>query len=168
MPTKKTIQQINADKPLTSKLTAISFSENRKGRVMVFCVCQCGKTKIALSNLIRDGRTSSCGCLFLEMLKETKTKYYPNVPELHRKYKHMISRCYDKNNKDYRYYGERGVSVCEEWRESYQNFLDWSLKNGWKPGLNIDKDKIGDGKLYSPQTCCYITFSENLKYRRKR
>ena len=68
----------------------------------------------------------------------------------------MMRRCYNPNYSHYKYYGGRGVSVCEEWKNSYQSFLDWSLENGWQKGLQLDKDIKGNGKLYSPLTCMWV------------
>lgn len=76
----------------------------------------------------------------------------------------MMHRCYDKKDVSYKYYGAKGVIVCEEWINSYQSFLDWSLVNGWQKGLQIDKDKKGNGLLYSPLTCCWLTPSENMRH----
>lgn len=68
----------------------------------------------------------------------------------------MLDRCYKPMSKSYKFYGGRGVIVCDEWH-SYQVFLNWALLNGWEDGLQLDKDVIGDGLLYSPETCCFVT-----------
>ncbi len=72
-------------------------------------------------------------------------------------------RCLIKTNKFYPIYGGSGVKVCDEWKNSYEMFLEWSIKNGWEKGLQIDKDILGNGKLYSPSTCCWVTPKQNAK-----
>jgi len=78
----------------------------------------------------------------------------------------IISRCYNPKDDKYRFYGAIGVSVCEEWRNDYHSFVEWALGNGYKIGLHIDKDTKGDGKLYSPDTCCWLTPKENQRARK--
>lgn len=78
----------------------------------------------------------------------------------------MKQRCYDPKQTNYKNYGGRGVKVCDEWISDFKAFYDWAINNGWKYGLHIDKDIIGDGKLYSPDTCCFVTRKENNNRKR--
>ena len=74
----------------------------------------------------------------------------------------MISRTTSVGTKDYPRYGGRGIKVCEEW-QTYENFCDWALSNGFKEGLCLDRiDNDGD---YSPDNCQWLTNSENVKKR---
>ena len=84
---------------------------------------------------------------------------------LYIKHRNMVRRCHNKADKSYQDYGERGIEVCKEWLEDYQAFMDWSLENGWKPGLEIDR--IDNDKGYSPDNCQYITAAENRRNRKK-
>lgn len=78
----------------------------------------------------------------------------------------MMSRCYNQNDKCFYRYGGRGVYVCIEWKGNYQAFLNWSLANGWEKGLQLDKDIKGNGLLYSPATCIWVTHEVNSYYKR--
>lgn len=78
----------------------------------------------------------------------------------------MIDRCFNKNNISYKYYGGRGVRVCKEWAEAFLPFYNWAMANGWSEGLELDKDIKGDGKLYSPETCCFVTRTKNRNRKR--
>lgn len=73
----------------------------------------------------------------------------------------MRSRCYNKKATGYEFYGEKGVMVCDEWRQNFKPFYDWAIANGWEAGLEIDKDIKGDGFLYSPENCCFVTGKKN-------
>ena len=73
----------------------------------------------------------------------------------------MIRRCYEPSVKAYRWYGKRGIAVCEEWRKSYELFREWSLNNGYAEGLSIDR--INSDGNYAPLNCQWITRSENSK-----
>lgn len=80
-------------------------------------------------------------------------------------WKSMIERCYNKNNHAYKHYGEKGVTICNEWN-LYSNFKKWFDKN-YIEGFQIDKDFAG-GKLYSPETCIFISAKENAREARSR
>lgn len=80
----------------------------------------------------------------------------------------MIKRCYEKNSKSYPYYGGRGVTVCEEWK-NYQNFASWFDSNYPRDGMRyeIDKDDSG-GICYCPENCKFVTHKENMEIVHKR
>lgn len=72
----------------------------------------------------------------------------------------MRSRCNNKNDKKYYRYGGRGIKICEEWSDPIV-FRQWSIENGWKKGLTIDRiDNDGD---YCPQNCRWVSVSENSR-----
>lgn len=73
----------------------------------------------------------------------------------------MKARCNNPNAENYKWYGAIGVKVCNEWNNDFVAFKDWALKNGWKHGLQLDKDIKGNGLLYSPYTCCFVSSLEN-------
>jgi hypothetical protein len=86
-----------------------------------------------------------------------RSKEYNRLYDIHRM---MKKRCYDSENKDYRFYGARGISVCTEWW-SIESFYKWSIKNGYKLGLSIDR--INNDGNYSPSNCRFVTMSEQGK-----
>jgi len=97
---------------------------------------------------------------------------YNNLPvdnqgrtKLFVQYHNMLGRCYNPNNAKYHVYGARGVTVCEEWRYSFENYKFWALANGYEDGLEIDKDKLSSHlkvPIYSPDTCCFLTRKDNM------
>lgn len=97
----------------------------------------------------------------------SKSKLKESNPEAYKilrsKWGSMITRCTNPNNPNYKNYGGRGITVCEEWRK-FANFFEWSLKNGYKPGLSIDR--IDSNKDYCPDNCRYITLEEQQRNRR--
>lgn len=134
-----------------------------RNAVAVVCKCECGTVKRSVLSEIKQLRSKSCGCS--REGKFTRRKYSVVNHAIYLAYKTMIHRCYNSKSKIYQTYGAKGVTVCDEWRESYESFLHWSLNNGWSRGLQLDKDIRGDGKLYSPETCSWVTPLENMSNR---
>ena len=71
----------------------------------------------------------------------------------------MIQRTKNSNNKQYDDYGDRLITLCDEWRESFQAFYDFCMLNGWKEGLQIDREDNDKG--YYPENCRIVTNREN-------
>jgi hypothetical protein len=163
-----TIEALNIVKPKNSKLTAISFAQPhiQPGGApvrMINCICACGNTKIVrIANFLSI--TRSCGCLFIEANKSKNGKNRSPFPfKLRCCYWSMMARCYYPKSRSYKVYGGMGVSVCDEWKGKLDVFCKWALSNGWEPRLQLDKDIKGDGKLYSPNNCCFVTAKINSR-----
>lgn len=78
-------------------------------------------------------------------------------------YRGIIQRCYNHNEKSYRWYGGKGVKLCEEWLKEPLSFEIWALNNGYKDNLTIDR--IDSEKDYSPDNCRWSTALDNAKYK---
>jgi hypothetical protein len=79
-------------------------------------------------------------------------------------------RCYVEHSEMYKYYGAKGVIMCDEWKSDFKTFYDWCIGNGWQRGLEVDKDLKAPektGKVYSPKYCSIITKKENCRNRTK-
>ena len=83
-------------------------------------------------------------------------KYTDLDRELRIRYKGMMSRCYNKNSWNYKWYGGKGITVCDEWRNDFLNFRDWALENGYSKELTLDR--IDGEKDYCPENCRWITW----------
>lgn len=75
----------------------------------------------------------------------------------------IMERCSNPNNANYKRYGGRGITVCQEWIDSPQAFVDWALANGFSPELQIDR--IDNDKGYSPDNCRWVTARDNMRNR---
>ena len=147
------------------RLTVIRRSGTGKNRQSQwFCKCDCGADVFALSHNLISGNTKSCGCLRVDMAKEQHTKHGFKHHPLYEVWKNMLSRCYNTMNPSFRYYGGRGVFVCDEWKGDPSCFIGWSVSHGWKPGLQLDR--INNSKGYSPGNCHFVTPRDNINNRR--
>lgn len=70
----------------------------------------------------------------------------------------MKRRCFNPNNKRYDRYGGRGITVCDDWVNSFQNFCDWAIKNGYDDSLTLDRINVNSD--YSPDNCRWATKNE--------
>ena len=76
-------------------------------------------------------------------------------------FKNMQQRCYNANNKDYKWYGGRGIGIYQEWRDNPKLFEEWAINNGYNDTLTIDR--IDEDKDYCPDNCQWISRAENSR-----
>lgn len=133
---------------------------NASGKATWLCDCDCGKTIIVVGNKLR--RQKSCGCqrrAFLsEFNKMTKTTHGMRYTRLYKIWRSMKNRCSCSSWEDYKNYGGRGITVCDEWKESFESFRDWAFANGYSDGLSIDRIDVNGN--YEPSNCRWATVKQ--------
>lgn len=134
------------------KLVALKNQYDPNKKVTFWeCKCDCGKTVLVRANSLKHNRVKSCGCLRKESNARTKTTHGMSKTRLYTAWHTMKGRCLNENDKHYPRYGGRGIKVCEEWKESFENFKNWAIRNGYKDDLTLDR--INNDGDYCPNNC---------------
>ena len=119
------------------------------------CLCDCGNLIIVKEYQLKNGIIKSCGCLKEEYSKMGNFIHGFNKTRIQEIYHAMKERCYNKNHIHYNNYGGRGIAVCDEWKNDYDSFYNWSIQNGYQLGLSLDR--INNDGNYEPNNCRWTT-----------
>ena len=124
------------------------------------CICKCGKKDYIEQSFIVGGKSKRC-----RSCAAPKHKFKPGISKTveYNSYKNMLDRCFNKEHKSYHYYGGRGITVCDSWKESFDNFIK---DMGLKPTKRHSLDRIDNNGNYCKENCRWITQSEQCKNKR--
>lgn len=138
------------------KLICLSISHIVKKLYYWKCICDCGNESIVSGSRLRSGKTKSCGCIAASQKGLSTSPAY-------RSWQAMIQRCYDSKVAHYKRYGALGITVCDEWRNSFLKFLD---DMGERPtGKTLDR--INPYGNYELSNCRWLTPKEQAQNKKK-
>lgn len=127
---------------------------SQDARIVFEVKCDCGETRWLRAVALKVGNSTSCGCFHREQLslrgathRQTKTPEY----EI---WSTAKARCFRKTSRDYKDYGGRGISMCEEWRDSFKAFI---RDIGKRPSPELTLDRINNDGNYEPGNVRWAT-----------
>ena len=133
------------------------FSRERKGKTRYYwnCHCSCGSVcDIRADSLARENTpVESCGCLRVEVFTKMATKHGLSQTPEYDVWASMIERCNNSNRDEYKYYGGRGIGVCDRW----MNFENFIADMGERPSLKLQIDRINNDGDYEHSNCRWAT-----------
>lgn len=137
------------------KLLVIKQSDLYKNNhILWVCKCECGNEYLVRGQSLRSGKTTHCGC--------SRHKYLQNSDQnkirLRSIWRGMKDRCYNTKHRQYKNWGERGITVCDEWIDDFENFYNWAMENGYEKNLTLDRVDVN--KNYEPNNCRWSSMAE--------
>ena len=149
------------------RLTVISKADH--GITLYKCGCDCGNEREMTPYYFT--RYLSCGCLEKENrenLGAHNITHRMTETKLYHTWCKMKERCYNPNIEHYNKYGGRGITICDEWRYSFEAFRDWAYSAGYDETLNRKQqslDRIDVNGNYDPTNCRWISHKEQCRNR---
>lgn len=140
--------------------------KDKYGHTRWLCECDCGNKKIISGKSLRNGHTQSCGCYHKKQISKLNLKHGKSNLRIHKIWSNIKQRCFNENNLRYQYYGARGITICNEWKDDFMSFYNWAMMNGYKDNLSIDRIDVNGN--YEPSNCRWATQSEQNANTRNR
>lgn len=158
-------QLINIQGLKFNRLTVISRAENDKGGKAIWkCLCECGKLVVASGTDIRSGHTKSCGCFKSDMTSQRNMIHGCSKKNpIYKTWCGMRTRCNNKNHVYYKHYGGRGIKVCDRWND-FNNFLE---DMGEKPSPAHTLERVDNDGHYEHNNVRWATKKEQASNSRK-
>jgi hypothetical protein len=164
--TKQTTQELQ---PLIGgrfgRLTSLDYIKgSRTVRCKLRCICDCGNVCLVSKQNAYSGKAKSCGCISKESFVQRNTKHGMRSTPEYRAWCGLKSRCLNTKVRNYKDYGGRGITVCEEWVKSFSAFHG---DMGDRPSSTHSIERIDVNGNYEPSNCKWIENKFQARNKRK-
>lgn len=139
------------------------YDKNKHGHTLTLYKCSYCQKEIVRPFSARN--MQSCGCMQYELIAKTVRTHQDTGSKEYVCYHHLKGKCYNPNNPDYKYYGGRGITISDDWLESYANFL---RDVGRSPSKDFTLERRDVDGNYCKENCYWASRQVQASNRRKR
>lgn len=157
-------------------LGARRVTSPRNFRDQILCQCDCGTIKLTSADHVRNGRSKDCGCGRKVTVGRLFTKHgfladgRAHQPPEYAVWSSMLARCYIPSNRNYIYYGGRGIATCDRWRygeNGETGFACFYKDMGPRPSDDHQIERVENSGNYEPKNCCWVPRSAQCSNTRR-
>lgn len=130
-------------------------AKSSNGSVLWECRCSCGTVRNVCESSLYRGKSTGCGCHRRLKNKLSATTHGLSKSAIYKIWQGIKDRCCNPSHVSYANYGGRGITVCQQWKDSFENFYLWAIDSGYRNGLTIDR--INNDEGYMPSNCRWST-----------
>lgn len=141
---------------------------SKTGLVMWECKCDCGNIAIVRGTHLREGSIRSCGCIRREDASTRFSEHRKTNTRVYRIWRNMKTRCNNPKHKHFHHYGGRGITICEEWLNSFEAFFDYVSNLPYFEEAGRSIDRIDNDGNYEPGNVRWATAKEQRANQRKK
>lgn len=138
---------------------------DERGQALWHCKCDCGNASIVTSSNLRRGNSTSCGCFRNEKTSQRRKAHGQTKTRLYTIWENMKKRCLKPSQPHFDDYGGRGITVCAEWLNCFEDFRDWAFANGYADNLSIDRIDVNGN--YCPENCRWVDVQTQMNNTRR-